>query len=876
MTGRELRAKFLTFFMERGHTIVQSSGLVPHNDPTLLFTNAGMNQFKDCFLGMEKRDYVRAASSQKCVRAGGKHNDLENVGRTARHHTFFEMLGNFSFGDYFKKEAIAYAWEFLTKELKLDKSRLYVTVYTDDDEAAEIWHQQEGVPRERIYRFGEKDNFWSMGDTGPCGPCTEIFWDNGPGTGCGSPDCAVGCDCDRYMEIWNNVFMQFDRSADGTLTPLPKPSVDTGMGLERISAVMQGVTSNYDTDLIQGIIKHIEKLSGKKYRSNDKDDVSMRVIADHSRAVTFLICDGVLPSNEGRGYVLRRIMRRAARHAKMLGFAEPVLYRAVDAVNSIMGDAFPELLEREEYVKKVIRAEEERFAETLDRGLAILNDEVAILKKSGVHVIPGEVIFKLYDTFGFPIDLTADIVAAEGFILDEAGFEACMERQREQARENWKGSGEEGIAAIFKNLHNSGVRTKFVGYGEKCSYGTVTALIRDGKELSEAGVGEEIEVVTDSSPFYGESGGQAGDTGTISTGSAHLTVKYATRPFADLIVHHAVVTEGTIRKGDAADLKISSKERSATARNHTATHLLQSALRQVLGDHVKQAGSLVNPERLRFDFTHFAAMTDEELSRVEELVNGYIMENSDVNATEMSVSDAMESGATALFGEKYGERVRVVRVGEVSMELCGGTHVHAAGEIGLFKIISEAGIAAGVRRIEALTGTGALSHVQELEEGKRRIAAMLKTEGSDPVDKLEKLIARQREMQREIEALQGKLNSAHSSDLLSGAREINGIKLLAVELSGANPKGLRELSDTLKDRIGSGIIVLGVVADNKANLLVAVTKDLTARFKAGDLVRELAPIIGGSGGGKPDLAQAGGSKPENLKAALDKVAELIA
>ncbi|MBT0664236.1 alanine--tRNA ligase [Geobacter pelophilus] len=876
MTGRELRAKFLTFFMERGHTIVQSSGLVPHNDPTLLFTNAGMNQFKDCFLGMEKRDYVRAASSQKCVRAGGKHNDLENVGRTARHHTFFEMLGNFSFGDYFKKEAIAYAWEFLTKELKLDKSRLYVTVYTDDDEAAEIWHQQEGVPRERIYRFGEKDNFWSMGDTGPCGPCTEIFWDNGPGTGCGSPDCAVGCDCDRYMEIWNNVFMQFDRSADGTLTPLPKPSVDTGMGLERISAVMQGVTSNYDTDLIQGIIKHIEKLSGKKYRTNDKDDVSMRVIADHSRAVTFLICDGVLPSNEGRGYVLRRIMRRAARHAKMLGFAEPVLYRAVDAVNSIMGDAFPELLEREEYVKKVIKAEEERFAETLDRGLAILNDEVASLKKSGVHVIPGEIIFKLYDTFGFPIDLTADIVAAEGFILDEAGFEACMERQREQARENWKGSGEEGIAAIFKNLHNSGVRTKFVGYGEKCSYGTVTALIRDGKEVSEAGVGEEIEIVTDSSPFYGESGGQAGDTGTISTGSAHLTVKYATRPFADLIVHHAVVTEGTIRKGDAADLKISSKERSATARNHTATHLLQSALRQVLGDHVKQAGSLVNPERLRFDFTHFAAMTDEELSRVEELVNGYIMENSDVNATEMSVSDAMESGATAFFGEKYGERVRVVRVGEVSMELCGGTHVHAAGEIGLCKIISEAGIAAGVRRIEALTGTGALRHVQELEEGKRRIASLLKAEGSDPVDKLEKLIARQREMQREIEALQGKLNSAHSSDLLAEAKEVNGVKLLAVELPGANPKGLRELSDTLKDRIGSGIIVLGAVADNKANLLVAVTKDLTARFKAGDLVRELAPIIGGSGGGKPDLAQAGGSKPENLKAALDKAAELIA
>jgi alanyl-tRNA synthetase len=876
MTGKELRAKFLTFFMERDHTVVQSSGLVPHNDPTLLFTNAGMNQFKDCFLGMEKRDYVRACSSQKCVRAGGKHNDLENVGRTARHHTFFEMLGNFSFGDYFKKEAISYAWEFLTKELKLDKNRLYVTVYTDDDEAAEIWNQQEGVPLERIYRFGEKDNFWSMGDTGPCGPCTEIFWDNGPEVGCGSPDCAVGCDCDRYMEIWNNVFMQFNRSADGTLTPLPKPAVDTGMGLERICTVMQGMKTNYDTDLLQGIIKYVEKLSGKKYGTDEKDSTSMRVIADHSRAVTFLICDGVLPSNEGRGYVLRRIMRRAARHAKMLGFAEPVLYRTVDAVNGIMGEAFPELLEREEYVKKVIKAEEERFAETLDRGLAILNDEVASLKNSDKQVIPGETIFKLYDTFGFPVDLTADIVAAEGFTLDEAGFESCMERQRVQARENWKGSGEEGIAAIFKNLHTEGIRTTFVGYGEKCAYGTVTALLRSGQSVKEAGHGEEVDVITDSSPFYGESGGQAGDSGTISTGSAHLIVISTSRPFPDLIVHHALIKEGTIREGDAADLKVATKERACTARNHTATHLLQSALRQVLGDHVKQAGSLVNTERLRFDFTHFSPMTEDELAKVEELVNGYIMENADVISNEMSASDAMESGATALFGEKYGERVRVVRVGEVSMELCGGTHVQAAGEIGLFKILSEAGIAAGVRRIEALTGTGALRHVQELEEGKRRIASMLKSEGSDPLDKLEKLLGRQREMQREIEALQGKLNSAHSADLLAEVREVNGVKLLAVQVTVANPKGLRELSDTLKDRIGSGIIVLGAATDGKANLLVAISEDLTGRFKAGDIIRQLAPIVGGSGGGKPDLAQAGGNLPDNIKTALDKAAELIA
>src|SRR6185369_7820830 len=689
MTGKELRAKFLDYFEQNGHTVVASSGLVPHNDPTLLFTNAGMNQFKDCFLGMEKRDYVRAASSQKCVRAGGKHNDLENVGRTARHHTFFEMLGNFSFGDYFKKEAIAFAWEFLTVELGLSKEKLYVTVYTDDDEAADIWHRQEGVPLERIYRFGEKDNFWSMGDTGPCGPCTEIFWDNGPGTGCGSESCAVGCDCDRYMEIWNNVFMQFNRDKSGTLNPLPKPSVDTGMGLERISAVMQGVTSNYDTDLLQGIIRHIETLSGKSYRADEKDDVSMRVMADHARATTFLICDGVLPSNEGRGYVLRRIMRRAARHAKMLGVGEPVLYRVVDAVNLMMGDAYPELLERESYVKKVIQAEEERFAETLDRGLAILNEETARLKGTGERVVSGEVVFKLYDTFGFPVDLTADIVQAEGFTLDEDGFALCMERQRVKAREHWKGSGEEGLASIYKELHGSGVRSSFVGYTQQCDFAPISALIRGGAVVQEVNEGEEVEVITTVTPFYGESGGQAGDTGTISTGHGHLNVLSSSRPFTDLIVHRGVVVNGSLKVGDAAELKVSVPARAATARNHTATHLLQSALRQVLGDHVKQAGSLVAPDRLRFDFTHFSPMTGEELRQVEDLVNDHIMTNAEVSSVEMPAAEALAGGATALFGEKYGDVVRVVRVGEVSSELCGGTHVHGAGEIGLFKILSE-------------------------------------------------------------------------------------------------------------------------------------------------------------------------------------------
>jgi len=876
MTGKEIRARFLKYFEERGHVVVPSSGILPKNDPTLMFTNAGMNQFKDCFLGLEDRGYYRATSSQKCVRAGGKHNDLENVGRTARHHTFFEMLGNFSFGDYFKKEAIAFAWEFLTVDLKLDKSRLYVTVYTDDDEAADIWHLQEGVPRERIYRFGEKDNFWSMGDTGPCGPCTEIFWDNGPETGCGSPDCAVGCDCDRYMEIWNNVFMQFNRSADGVLTPLPKPSVDTGMGLERITTVMQGVHSNYDTDLLQGIIRHIERHSGKKYGDNEKDNVSMRVIADHCRAVTFLICDGALPSNEGRGYVLRRIMRRAARHAKMLGVGEPLLYRMVEAVREMMGDAYPELAEREAYIKKVVLAEEERFTETLDRGLGILNDEVAALRGVGKTVIPGDVLFRLYDTFGFPVDLTADIVESEGFTVDEAGFEACMEKQRELGRENWKGSGAAGIADIYKEIHNRGIHSQFVGYDATLNYSPILALVREGIEAESAAAGDRVDLIVEATPFYGESGGQAGDCGSISSGSAHLEVVETSRPFTDLIVHHCLVKEGAIRVGDAVNLTVATAARNATARNHTATHLLQTALRQVLGEHVKQAGSLVSADRLRFDFTHFSAMSADELSQVEALVNGFVMDNAPVVTNQMPISEAIEAGATALFDEKYGDSVRVVRVGDVSMELCGGTHVRAAGEIGLFKIVSEAGIAAGVRRIEALTGNGALAFVRQMEDERRAMAALLKAEGGNPLDRLEKLLGRQRELQREIETLQGKLNAAASGDLLSQVVEVNGTCLLAVEVQVEDVKGLRDLCDTLKERMGEGVIVLGANIAGKANLLAAVSKGLTARIKAGDLIKQLAPLVGGSGGGKPELAQAGGSQPERIGEALAQAAQLLA
>jgi len=875
MTGNEIRARFLKYFADRGHTVVASSSLIPHSDPTLLFANAGMNQFKDCFLGLEDRGYYRAASSQKCVRAGGKHNDLENVGRTARHHTFFEMLGNFSFGDYFKQEAIAFAWEFLTQDLGLDKGRLYVTVFTDDDEAAAIWREQVGVPRERIYRFGEKDNFWAMGDTGPCGPCTEIFWDNGPEVGCGSPACAVGCDCDRYMEIWNNVFMQFDRSADGKLTPLPKPAVDTGMGLERISTVMQGKQTNYDTDLFQGIIRHIEKLSRKRYGATDKDDVSMRVIADHARAATFLICDGILPSNEGRGYVLRRIMRRAARHAKMLGFAEPMLHRTVDAVIEMMADAYPELIERESYIRKVVLAEEERFIETLDNGLRILNDEVARLHGEGSTIIPGETLFKLYDTYGFPTDLTGDIAAAEGFTIDEAGFDICMQRQREQAREHWKGSGEEGIAAIHKALHTRGVRTRFVGYSEHSAYSPLVAILKNGVEVDSASADDTIEIITETTPFYGESGGQAGDTGTISTGAGYLTVNTTLRPFPDLIVHRVVVTEGAVKVGDAADLKVAVGERNATARNHTATHLLQSALKEVLGDHVKQAGSLVTPDRLRFDVTHFSAMTADEIRRVEDIVNAYVMQNDDVHAHEMAIQEAMESGATALFGEKYGDRVRVVRIGGVSSEFCGGTHVRAAGDIGFFKIVTETGIAAGVRRIEARTGVGALAFVRQLEDEQKKISLLVKSEGGDSVDKIEKILSRQKELQREIETLQARLNAAKSGDLLAGAREVNGVKLLAVKVDAADPKALRELADTLKERLGAGILVLGSEIDGKAALLVAVSKELTDRYKAGELIRKLAPVIGGSGGGKPELAQAGGSDPARLPEALELVYGLV-
>ncbi len=867
ITGNEIRARFLKYFEDRGHRVVSSSSLVPHNDPTLLFTNAGMNQFKDCFLGAEKRDYLRAATSQKCVRAGGKHNDLENVGRTARHHTFFEMLGNFSFGDYFKKEAIAYAWDFLTVDMGLDKERLYVSVYTDDDEAADIWHQQEGVPRERIFRF-EEDNFWSMGATGPCGPCSAIFYDNGPEIGCDSPDCTVGCDCDRYMEIWNNVFMQFDRQADGELIPLPKPAVDTGMGLERITTVMQGVQSNYDTDLLRAIITEIEKLSGKTYGDNNENDVSMRVMADHSRATAYLIADGVLPSNEGRGYVLRRIMRRAMRHAKLLGFNDPVLFKTAVFVLELMAEAFPTEAERKGFVAKVVQNEEERFIQTLSNGLRILQEEIAQLAAAKQTVIPGETVFKLYDTYGFPVDLTADIVEKDGYSLDEAGFETCMEAQRAKARKHWKGSGEEAVAAIYKQLVDQGLKSDFTGYQKLEDQGKVLALLRQGELVQEAVCGESVELITTVTPCYGESGGQVGDHGQIITSEATLRVVDTKKPLNDLPVHRCEVVTGAIKVGAEATIKVDGERRRQIVLNHTATHLLQAALQQILGDHVKQAGSLVTPDRLRFDFSHFSPVSTEELVRIEQQVNRQIRVNAAVTSKEMTADEAQAAGAMALFGEKYGAVVRVIEVGDYSMELCGGTHTSAAGDIGLFRILSEAGIAAGVRRIEAVTGAAALAQVQQQQQTLQRLATLVKSDPQQLETRLQKLLELQKGLEKELAQLQAKANADRSGELLDHVQEVAGIKLLATRVEGVDGKGLREFSDQLRDKLGCGVLVLVSTEGGKVALLVTVSKDLTAKLKAGELIKPLAEIVGGRGGGRPDLAQAGGTDLDKVEALL--------
>jgi alanyl-tRNA synthetase len=876
-TGDAIRESFIKFFESKGHTRVTSSSLIPKDDPTLLFTNAGMVQFKNAFLGLENRGYTRAASCQKCARAGGKHNDLENVGVTARHHTFFEMLGNFSFGDYFKEEAISWAWEYLIDVVGLPKDKLWVTIYEDDDEAFQIWHEKMKVPEERIVRMGEKSNFWMMGETGPCGPCSEILYDQGEATGCGRPECDVHCDCDRHLEIWNNVFTQFDRDESGKLTPLPKPNIDTGMGLERLTAVIQGVKSNYETDLFTPIIRFVEKISGKTYGKNADHDISIRVIADHSRAVTFLIGDGIMPANEGRGYVLRRILRRAARHGKMLGIDKPFLNESAQVVIDMMKGVYPDLVEKASFITKVILNEEQRFMETLDAGLRILQEETAALKNAGKSVLPGALIFKLYDTFGFPTDLTADIVKRDGLTLDNDGFEAEMERQRERARGAWKGSGEEAVAECYLKVSSSGIVSEFCGYdGGTRDETKITAILVDGVSAEVAREGQKAELVLDVTPFYGESGGQAGDTGYLEGAGFNFTVEDTKKPIDKFIVHKGVVRKGEIRIGAKAKLVVDQDRRKAIAANHSGTHILQAALKAVLGDHIKQSGSLVNAERLRFDFTHFSKISDEELQRVEDIANDIIRRNLDVQTEVCALEDALKTGATAVFDEKYGATVRIVKMGDMSMELCGGTHVTRTGDIGLLKVVHESAIAAGVRRIEAVTGREALAYMQGVESELKRTAGLFKAGALEVYDRTEKLLKNVRDLEKEIEALKGKLAANASGDLMSQAKEIGGVKVLAAEVAISDAKTLRDFGDKLRDKLVSGVIVLGGKADDKALLLCMVTKDLASKFHAGNIIKELAPIVGGKGGGRPDMAQAGGTQPENLGNVFPELEKLLA
>jgi alanyl-tRNA synthetase len=874
MTSDEIRRAFLNYFAERGHRIVRSSSLIPQNDPTLLFTNAGMVQFKSVFLGEEIRDYKRAATSQKCVRAGGKHNDLEIVGKTARHHTFFEMLGNFSFGDYFKKEAIQMGWDLLMRQWGLPVEQMWITIYLDDDEAFHLWRKV-GVSEDRIVRLGEKDNFWAMGDTGPCGPCSEIVIDQGEGVGCGRPDCRVGCDCDRFLELWNLVFMQYNRDSEGKLQPLAKPCIDTGMGLERISAVLQGVKSNYESDLFTPLFKEIEGIAHVSYGQDDRTDTSLRVIADHSRAATFLISDGVLPSNEGRGYVLRRIMRRAMRHGRMLGMDEPFLYRTVSKVVDLMKGAYPELRETEAFVSKVIQKEEERFSETLDSGLKILQEALGELQKKRETILSGEVAFRLYDTYGFPLDLTAEILQEKGISFDEAGFRAQMEEQKQKSKQAWQGIGEGKTKEVYRRLANEGIRATFLGYEETQSESRILRLIKGDEVVPFAAEGDEIEVVTEKTPFYGEAGGQVGDRGVIFHQEFSLEVEDTIKPAGELTIHQVKVKRGKVKEGMSAVLQVDRERRKAITLNHTGTHLLQAVLREVLGDHVHQAGSLVSPERLRFDFTHFTSMKKEEIERVEALVNQKIRENLEVETKIMAVEEALQTGAMALFGEKYGEKVRVVTVSDFSIELCGGTHSSRTGDIGLFKIVSESGVAAGMRRIEALTGEGAYGFVKEEERELWGIASSLKSAPGELSSKLERLLERQKELERELSSFHDKASHQELSNLLPLVRKIKGVNVLSAKVDGKDVSRMREFVDQLKGEIGSGIILLGGQSQDKVSLIMGVTPDLTHRFNAGELIRKIALHVGGTGGGRPDFAQAGGTDSKKLDEALKAIEDLI-
>ncbi len=872
MTGNDIRDKFLNYFKQQGHRIIRSSSLVPRDDPTLLFTNAGMVQFKRVFIGEEKKDYTTATTSQKCVRAGGKHNDLDNVGYTARHHTFFEMLGNFSFGDYFKEKAIEYAWDLLVNGYGLPKDKLWVSVYLDDDEAYNIWHDHIGVPEERIVRLGEKDNFWAMGDTGPCGPCSEILIDRGEEYACNSPDCTAGCDCDRYLEIWNLVFMQFNRDAAGHMTPLPKPSIDTGMGLERIAAIVQNVPNNYETDLIFPIIQKVESLSGTSYGASATSDIAMKVIADHSRSAAFLIGDGVLPSNEGRGYVLRRIMRRAIRYGRNLGLSDRFLYKTTEVVIDLMKSAYPELTDNKAFITNVVKNEESRFTETLDNGLKLLNDSIARLEADGKTEMPGDIIFKLYDTYGFPTDIVKDVLRDKAMTLDMEGFDKAMARQRDRSR-SVAAFSEMGDA--YKNLAATGMKPEFVGYDVLSCNARVVMMVRKNAEVEEASAGDVIELVTDKTPFYGEAGGQVGDRGAASGGNFEIAIKNTIKDPTGMTVHQGEVVSGTVKKGDTVDLVVDKINRDAIARNHTATHILHAVLRQVLGDHVKQSGSLVAPDRLRFDFTHFSGVDHETLNQIETLVNDRIRENTPVFLEEMEAEDAFKSGATALFEEKYGDRVRVISLSDFSRELCGGTHTARTGDIGLFKITGESSVAAGIRRIEALTGHTALSYIQQQSDILQKTAAMLKDKPEGILPRLKKMMAEQKTLEKQVEHLKAALATKSAGAGDDEIRQVNGINVIVKKVSVEKPAMLRELADRFKDRIKSGIVVLGSVSDGKVMLITGVTKDLAGRYHAGEIVKQLAAEVGGGGGGRPDMAQAGGTQPENLDKALDKAVEIV-
>jgi len=871
--AKVIRKKFLDFFSENGHTIASSSSLIPEKDPTLLFVNAGMVQFKNLFLGIEKRDYIRATTCQKCVRAGGKHNDLENVGKTLRHHTFFEMLGNFSFGDYFKDDAIAYAWKLLRDVYQLDEKKMWITVYKDDDEAAKIW-KKIGIREDRIVRLGEKDNFWSMGDEGPCGPCSEILYDLGEHVGCKQPSCAVGCDCDRFLEIWNLVFMEFDRSRDGRMTKLPRPSIDTGMGLERIASIMQGKLGNYETDLFRPIITRLEDVSRNVYGENEKIDIAMRVISDHVRGATFVINDGVLPSKDGRGYVLRRILRRALRYGKKIGIEREFLSDLSATVVDIMGDVYPDIRNNHPYIVRVIKGEEERFMETLSTGMKVYDEFVDEITSKGGTVMPGEMIYKLYDTYGFPVDITAEMAQEDGLFMDMDGFAQSLEEQKERSRTSSKIKGEgleEGHVAVLKE----GISSEFLGYkAVHVPQATTITLVKEDKIVDAINAGETGEAFFDQTPFYAESGGQVEDEGSVKWPGGRARVTAAKKVKVDLFSHSVIVEDGTLRKGQKVDLSIDIERRKGIARNHTATHLLQYALRQVLGNHVKQSGSLVDKNRLRFDFTHFQTIDKAEIAKVEDIVNEKIMESIDVSTQERMREEAIREGATALFEEKYGDKVRVVSISDFSAELCGGTHVKNTGEIGSFYIISEGSLASGVRRIEAVTGKGALAYKRKMDAAIRGIAQVANTEPDRVRDRVEGLVDELNTQSREIEKLKDELTVYKVEDAIKGAPEKNGAKIISLFILNAKAEDLRKVTDIIRDRVKSCVAVVGTKDDAKGMLIVAVSKDLLNTYNARKIIKKLMEQYGGKGGGGPQIAQ-GGIPGDKIKAALKSVTEVM-